>query len=389
MNGVAAKVYGWFDERLDLTLAREHLAGKTVPVHRYTVLYLFGGLTAFFFAVQVVTGVLLMLYYRPTANEAFESIEFIMTEVPYGWLVRSVHAWSAHLMIFFAVVHLVTVFFTKAFRKPRELTWMTGCLMFFLILGFGFSGSLLPWNQLAFFATSVAAGLAGSVPVAGEWILRVLLGGDRVGGATLGRFYTLHVFLLPILTMGLVALHLHLVQRHGMSIPPSVAREGRKPRSVKFFPGFLLRDLICWLVSLAALLILASRLPEELGQKADAFSPAYEDIRPEWYFEFMQQSLRLMPPGEIAGVRLEVVLFMLLNLGGGFLLAVPFLDRVLSKRGRSSWLTVAGAAGLGYAVIMTAWGQRSTVPLIVAAVTGTALFMLILATGPRRGGANR
>ena len=132
------KARSWLDARLPVSEASEFAAKKTVPVHRYTVLYYLGGMTLFFFIVQVITGILLMLYYRPSAEEAFESVEFLMTTVPFGWLIRSVHSWSANLMVFFAFVHLATVYFTKAYRKPREVTWITGCLLLFIAMGFGF-----------------------------------------------------------------------------------------------------------------------------------------------------------------------------------------------------------------------------------------------------------
>src|SRR5215208_660861 len=147
MNAKRARLNDWLDERLFLSKAKGVAAHKTVPVHRYMPLYYFGGMTLFFFLVQVFTGILLMLYYRPSAEEAFESIEFIMTTVPFGWMVRSIHSWSANLMVFFAFLHMASVYFMKAYRPPRELTWITGVLVFFLVLAFGFSGYLLPWNQ--------------------------------------------------------------------------------------------------------------------------------------------------------------------------------------------------------------------------------------------------
>ena len=155
----------WLEQRLPMTEAAEFAQHKTVPVHRYSVIYYLGGMTLFFFIVQVVTGILLMLYYRPSADGAFESVEFIMTTVPFGWLIRSIHSWSANLMVFFAFIHLATVYFSKGYRKPREITWITGCILLFLAMGFGFSGYLLPWNQLAFFATKVGTDIAGSVPI--------------------------------------------------------------------------------------------------------------------------------------------------------------------------------------------------------------------------------
>ena len=181
------KVLRWLDERVPVTAIRDFFSHKTVPSHRYSVFYYLGGMTLFFFAVQVATGILLMLYYRPSAQEAFESVEFIMTTVPFGWLIRSVHAWSANLMVLFAVLHLATVYFTKAYRRPRELTCITGCIMFFLVLAFGFSGYLLPWNELAFFATKVGTNIASAVPWIGEPLERFLRGGDRVSGATPAR----------------------------------------------------------------------------------------------------------------------------------------------------------------------------------------------------------
>ena len=182
------RLQAWLDARLPVRFLRDAAAHKTVPVHRQTIFYYFGGMTLFFFIVQVVTGILLMLYYRPSAEEAFESVEFIMTTVPFGWLVRSIHSWSANLMVFFAFAHLGTTFFMKAYRPPREITWVTGCLVLFLALGFGFSGYLLPWNKLAFFATKVGTDIAGAVPGVGGWILRFLRGGDHVTGGTLSRF---------------------------------------------------------------------------------------------------------------------------------------------------------------------------------------------------------
>src|SRR5206468_6931889 len=168
---------------------------------------------------QIFTGILLLLYYRPSAAEAYESVQFIVTKVQFGWLIRNVHSWSANLLIAAAFAHLFSVFLLKSYRKPRELTWVSGVLLLFLMLGFGFSGYLLPWNELSFYATKVGTGIAGAVPVAGHFMLRLLRGGDDVTGATLSRFYGLHVAVLPAVTTALVLLHLLFVQRQGMSVP--------------------------------------------------------------------------------------------------------------------------------------------------------------------------
>ena len=375
-------ILDWLDHRLRLGRLGEVAAHKTVPVHRHTVFYYLGGMTLFFFLVQAVTGILLMLYYRPSADEAFESVEFIMTTVPFGWLIRSIHSWSANLLVFFAFTHLATVFFAKAYRKPRELTWVTGCFLFFLAMAFGFSGYLLPWNQLAFFATKVGTDIAGAVPVVGEWMLRFLRGGDRVTGGTLSRFYGWHVAILPSLATFLVVGHIILVQVHGMSSPPSEEkRRGR--RAMKFFPHFALRDLFGWLVALAVLAALAALFPWELGEKADPFAPAYKDIKPEWYFMFMFQTLKFVPGGEILGIEYEAFPILLFGLGGLVLLLVPFLDRKVVTRGKSPVFTAVGVLVLTYIVVLTAWGYHSLVPVWI--VLGTMALIAVVGYAMSRG----
>ena len=173
---------GWLEERLGLRAIREFLAHKTVPVHSATMWYYFGGITLFLFVIQVLTGILLLLYYRPTATEAYESVQFIMTRVQFGWLVRSIHSWSANLMIFAAFVHMFSVVFLRSYRRPREVTWLSGIALLGLALGFGFSGYLLPWNTISYFATKVGTDMAASLPVVGPTLARFLRGGEDVGG---------------------------------------------------------------------------------------------------------------------------------------------------------------------------------------------------------------
>src|SRR5690242_1095295 len=219
------RVRGWLDERFGWDELLAPLRHKTVPIHRYSYWYFLGGITLFLFGVQVCTGILLLLYYRPSANEAFESVQYLMTQVQFGWLVRSVHSWAANLMIFTAFLHMFSVVFLRAYRKPRELTWISGMLLLFLAMGFGFSGYLLPWNTLAFFATKVGTDIAGQVPVIGHPIMAFLRGGDEVTGATLSRFFGFHVAVLPGLVTVLLIMHLLFVQRLGMSVPPRVEKE--------------------------------------------------------------------------------------------------------------------------------------------------------------------
>jgi cytochrome b6 len=379
MSARIEAVYDWLDNRLAIDKLRELASHKTVPMHRYTVFYYLGGMTLFFFMVQVCTGILLMLYYRPSADEAFESVEFLMTTVPFGWLIRSVHSWSANLMVFFAFVHLVTVFFMKAYRPPREITWITGVLLLFLIMGFGFSGYLLPWNKLAFFATKVGTDIAGVVPGLGAFTLRFLRGGDRVTGGTLARFYGWHVAILPAITTVVLMIHLMLVQTKGMSMPPEIEKEAG-PHTMKFFPNFAVRDLFGWILALGVLVALAALFPWELGEKADAFAPAYADIRPEWYFVFMFQTLKLVPGGEILGIEYEAIPILLFGLAGLVLMAVPFLDRGVTRNGKSTGFTVAGIGAILFVIGMTVWGYASLVPLYAVLLTIVLLLLFAFVT---------
>jgi cytochrome b6 len=282
-----------------------------------------------------------------------------MAEVEFGWLIRSIHSWGANLMIFMAFVHLFSVMLLKAYRSPRELTWMTGVGLLFVSMALGFTGYLLPWNELAFFATRVGTEMPGVVPIIGPFLRELARGGADISGATLTRFYAMHVSVLPALAFMLVALHVLLVQRHGMSVPPSVEQEGGPRRSIKFYPHFLLRDLAGWLAALAILAAMAAFMPAHLGVKADPFAPAPVGIRPEWYFMFMFQTLRYLP-ATILGINGELVGVAGFGLVGAVLLVVPFLDRPKSPDARPGKLwTYLTYAALAFIVILTWLGYAA------------------------------
>lgn len=351
-------VVQWLDERLDLAAVRQYIAEKRVPIHAQEVWYYLGGLTLFLFAVQAVTGILLLLYYRPSAEEAYESVQFIVTRVEFGWLVRNIHSWSANLLIAAAFAHFFSVLLLKSYRKPRELTWITGVGLLFLMLAFGFSGYLLPWNELAFFATKVGTGIAGAVPIVGTFLMRLTRGGDEVTGATLSRFYGLHVAILPALTTLLIAAHLLLVQRQGMSVPLKVERRlraGERLREMRFFPNYLMRDVLAWYVALAVLAALAAFYPWELGRKADPFAAVPAGIRPEWYFLAMFHTLKLLP-SHIFGIEGEQLGVLAFGAAAALLVVVPFLDRRASRGENSPWFTWIGWLALAYLVLFTVLG---------------------------------
>lgn len=344
----------WIEQRYSLDGLKAFLAHKQVPLHRHSLWYYLGGMTLFFFLIQIMTGIMLLFYYRPSAESAFESVQFIMTEVRFGWLIRSIHSWSANLMVATAFLHLFSVFFMRAYRKPRELTWVSGVFMLFFAMGFGFSGYLLPWNELAFFATKVGTEIVGVVPFIGKALLEFLRGGEDVTGATLTRFFAIHVAILPFLFFMLLTFHLLIVQVQGMSVPPGIEKKSRTLKMMPFVPNFLLRDLLGWTVALGCLVAIAALFPWELGVKADPFAPAPAGIKPEWYFVFMFQTLKYIPArlwiidGEVVGV-----------LGFGLvavlLILVPFLHKKADDQKTSRIFAVIGILGIIYLLVMSAF----------------------------------
>lgn len=352
MKNIWNTLYRWVDERLQLDDLVEFMGKKYVPVHRGSVWYYFGGVSLFLFIIQVITGILLLLYYKGSEQLSFESIQFIMSKVQFGWLIRSIHSWAANLFILAAMVHMFSVFFERAYRSPREITWITGMLMFFLALGFGFSGYLLPWNELAFFATKVGTDIAGVIPVIGKPLMIFLRGGEEVTGATLSRFFGFHVAVLPGLFTVLLGIHLLLVQRQGMSVPEHAAGEEKR---MPFFPNFLLRDLLLWLIVLNLLAILAVFFPWELGKKADPFASAPAGIRPEWYFLFMFQTLKYFP-AKILILDGEVLGILLFGVAGLLWTLVPFWDRKSAQGERNRKITYIGIFVILYIAVFTILG---------------------------------
>jgi cytochrome b6 len=356
MSARLKNLYIWIDERVQIKGLVEYMGKKYVPISRHSIWYYFGGVSLFLFIIQVTTGILLLLYYKGSEQLAFESIQFIMSKVEFGWLVRSIHSWAANLFVLAALIHMFSVFFERAYRKPRELTWLTGMLMFFLALGLGFSGYLLPWNELAFFATKVGTDIAGVVPVVGKPILIFLRGGEDVTGATLSRFFGFHVAVFPGIFTVLLGIHLLLVQRQGMSEPHDVASgtpDGKKV--MPFFPNFLLRDLLLWLLVLNLLAILAVFFPWELGRKADPFAPAPAGIKPEWYFLFMFQTLKYLP-AHIGFIDGEVFGIMLFGIAGLVWTLIPFLDRQSESGQRRKLISYAGIFAVMYIIALTILG---------------------------------
>jgi len=347
---VRTKIVEWLEERLPVSDVLGYFSKKTVPNHKHTFWYYFGGLTLFFFALQVVTGVLLALYYIPTPEQAHESVRAIVSDVPYGWLIRSLHSWAANLMIASMLVHMFSAFLMKAYRKPRELMWMTGVVLLFLVFGFGFTGYLLPWDTTAYFATLIGTEVPKTVPFVGDWGVSLLKGSEEVGGETLTRMYTIHTMVLPLVLFLIVGCHLALNQTLGSSIPLGTTT---KKAPIPFFPNFAYRDLFSWVLGLAVLICLATVFPWGLGEKADPFASAPFGIKPEWYFLPLYQTLKFAPAA-IFSVSGELFVNLLVLVGTMFWFGIPFLDRRASRQKKSRLFTFIGFVVIAYVIVTIA-----------------------------------
>lgn len=334
----------WLEERLKVSGLVSLLSGKTVPRHRHSFWYLFGGLALFFFIVQIVTGVLLLVYYSPTPASANESVHHIVNEAPFGWLIRTIHSWSANLMIATVLIHLFSTYFLRAYRKPREMMWLSGVFLLFLVLGFGFTGYLLPWDSTAYFATQIGTEIPRSTPVVGELVVRLLRGGEYIAEESLKRLFALHVVVLPLLALGLVGFHLTMSQVHGSSVP--IGTTPKHP-PIRFYPNYLFRDALAWLCGLMLLLWLSLLFPVDIGPKVNPLESAPAGIKPVWYFLPLYQTLR-MAPSTILGLNSEMVVNLFVMLLGFFLVSIPFLDRSSESGKRVVLFPVVGLVAVVY-----------------------------------------
>lgn len=220
---MAAKVISWLDERLGLISIYDLVFDRKVPKVNWW--FTLGSASLFLFVMQAVTGIFLAVYYVPDPEKAFDSIQYIMDGVAFGWLIRGIHHWGATLMVIFVFVHMLRTFFMGAYKFPREITWLTGVILLLTTLGMGFTGYLLPWNQRAYWATTVGTEIAGTVPVIGDFILRILRGGTDLSAVTLARFFAVHIWFLPAVIIGLISIHMYLVIRLGISGMPKENEE--------------------------------------------------------------------------------------------------------------------------------------------------------------------
>jgi cytochrome b6 len=355
-KGIVFNTLEFLAERFPIEKANFHsmVTKKTVPIHRMSWAYYAGGLTLFFFIVQVVTGLLLLFYYQPTVSDAHASVEYITSHVPFGAVIRNMHAWSSSCMIFCVLSHFVTTMAMKAFHRPRELTWLSGVLLLLVTFVFGFTGYLLPWHQIAVNATKVGlqsielmgAYLPGELSKVPTIIRETIQGEPAVGQSTLSRFYALHVIILPFTVFAVLGLHLFSVQLHGMSAgvdePPK--------RHEKFMPFFVIKDLGLWGFAFLLLVTAALCVPFEsffsfpLFAPYDALGSTPEGIKPEWYFYFVYYPLELLPFWVVALGQTVVV---------GALFAAPWLFKHSSRK----TMTVLASCVASFMIVITLFGH--------------------------------
>ena len=341
----------FLNERLPLEEFSAHLR-KPLPKH-INLLFSLGSLAMFLLILQAVTGAFLAFYYSPSPEHAHNAVTYISTEVPFGAFVRGLHHWGASAMVIIVVLHLLRVVLYSSYKAPRELTWIFGVLLLLVVLGFGFTGYLLPWDEKAYWATVVGVEIASTAPGLGDFVAKVMRGGTEIGAVTLSRFYALHTIWLPWLAFGLVGVHLFFVRYYGSSGKPENTPEEMKTGK-PFYPDQVFEDVVGMLVLFVALAAVALFVPVPLEDVADPTNADY-DPRPEWYFLFLFQLLKYFQgPFEIIGT------FLIPTVGMLLLLFLPFLDRseraVLWKRPIA--LTVTSVCVIGI-VILTILGGTS------------------------------
>jgi ubiquinol-cytochrome c reductase cytochrome b subunit len=351
MKRTLAGIARWLDHRTGIQSAARQFLYEEIPAssgwHQ-----VFGSVAVFLFLTQAFTGVLLAFNYAPTPGDAYNSLRYILTELTCGRLIRGLHHWGASMMIVVVVLHMVQVFLWGAYKKPREATWMVGVVLLLVTLAYGLTGYLLPWDNRAYWGTVVTTQIAGQAPILGPYLQRLIgANGGAIGVVTFARFYGMHVLLLPPATLLLIAIHVYLVRKHGAAPQPSDEARPKQP----FYPRQVFKDTVAIFAAFAILFVMAVAARVPLEQLADPTDTAYIP-RPEWYFLFLFQTLKLFkPPLEVVG---SVVLPGLAVLT---LILAPFIDRsqmiAVTRRTFAIAFVVLAAIGWGG---LTAAAVKST-----------------------------
>ncbi len=302
---------------------------EPVPEHLKSWWWCLGGTAAYLFILQVVTGIMLAFYYVPEPGHAYASVQHISHDVQFGWYIRSVHRWSSNFMIVAVILHMLRVFFTGAYRAPRELNWIVGSCLLFVTLLFGFTGYSLVYEQLSYWGATVAGNITEAVPVVGHTLANFIRGGDHVGGSTLTRFYIFHIGVLPTLAIVLLLIHLTFIRLLGVTEFKLKKRNG-EAKTFPFFPDHFITEIGIGVTLMFVITILAIVFTVELGAPANPLvTPPH--IKPEWYFF---STFRLL--------KLTSLHFAIVALGfcGLVMTLWPFIDRFLARKTRLREISV-------------------------------------------------
>ncbi|CUS85032.1 ubiquinol-cytochrome c reductase cytochrome b subunit, partial [Candidatus Kryptonium thompsonii] len=303
---------------IDFRKIKQAILDEPIPMHMKNWFYALGVTPFILFIFQVLTGILLTIYYVPSPELAYKSVKYITEEVRLGFWIRGLHRWGSNLMVVAVFLHMVRVFFTRAYRRPRELNWIIGVLMFFITLGLCFTGYSLIYDQLSYWATTVGTNMIKEIPIFGSLFLHLLRGGEIVSVNTLTRFFNLHVIFLPTSLLMLIALHIILVRVHGVS-----QLEGIEDDEVyKFYPEHVYHGAIIALFLLTVMSALTVVLPPGIGEPADPnVTPLH--IKPEWYFFAIYFVLKYVPLK--LGITLMLIFLIIMTFW-------PFIDELLRKK---------------------------------------------------------
>lgn len=361
-------LYAWLNRRLGLDDFRAKASAelaKPVPAHVNWTFSL-GTAAMTLLGIMVATGLLLMIYYKPDDRAAHDSVSFIMRRVHFGWLLRSLHAWCADFLVAVLFLHLVRVFCYAGYKRPRELTWLFGIGLLVCVLGMGLTGYLLPWTQLSYWATTVVTEMGTAPPAVGPLLVKALRGGDAVTGLTLGRFFVLHVALIPLAIGLLVAGHLYLVRRLGISTLLDADEEERRgyrttvdAAGTRFWPDHVLVEARVQAVILGLLVTCAVLWPRGLGPRAAPLDATPEGIKPEWYFLPVYQVMKYFQ-FDLGPIDRRLIAFTFVNLAILAFALLPFWDRSPGRRPgcRKRALTI-GALVLAAVVALGVLGHLS------------------------------
>ena len=339
----------WLDSRTGIRTARKHLLDEPLPPG-VGWWFVTGSVLMLLLAVQFITGVILTMYYVPAPEYAYDSVRYIMERVTFGSVLRGLHFFGASFIVVAAVVHMLRVVALGSYKKPREVTWITGVILLLVILAFALTGYLLPWDQKAYWATVVTVSVAKSGPM-GEYVAGLMQGGTNLGALTLLRWYSAHVFLLPAALIGFVVAHLYLMRRHGISGALKPVPGESKP----FYPYHALKDTIAGAAVFALLLTVAIMFQPPLDAIADPSDANYVP-RPEWYFLSLFQLLKYFP-GPLEPLATMVIPGLIV----GLLLLLPFLDSRPDRHPLKRPLVTGGFAIIGAGIIvLTYLGYQDT-----------------------------